>query len=117
MYDVRLRPVGGQIAGFDSSARAVTLYPGNLSRLEWEITPLFILFGRAIDAQSMPLADADLIGPHGIGRTDGQGYFQIEASSKDELRMTGRDAPGCTISIPSAQPVDGLVSAGDMMCR
>lgn len=117
MYDVRLRPVGGQIAGFDSSARAVTLYPGNVSRLDWEITPLFILFGRAVDAQGTPLADADLSGLHGIGRTDGQGYFQIEASSKDELRMSGHQAAACTISIPSAQPVDGLVSAGDMMCR
>lgn len=117
IYDIRLRPVGEQIAALDGSARSIALYPGNVSRLDWEVTPLFILFGRAIGVTGTPIANADVTGTHGIGRTDGHGYFQIESNSGDKLQIASGKRPACTIPVPSARPVDGLVSAGDMMCR
>jgi hypothetical protein len=117
MYDVRLRPRGAGIASFDTAPRVVTLYPGNVSRIEWNITPLFILFGRAVDADGTPIREADITGSHGIGRTDGEGYFQIETNSNDELRLTRAGGRGCTMTIGPAKAVQGLVSAGDLQCR
>lgn len=117
VYDVRLRPRGSQLASFDSAARSVTLYPGNVTELEWNATPLFILFGRAVTTDGKPIAHADLIGPHGIGRTDGEGYFQIEAGKNEELRLTDASGTDCTMIIEPAQPDGGLVSAGDVKCR
>jgi len=116
-YDVRLRPRGPQIASFDTAPKAVTLYPGNVSELEWKVTRLFILFGRAVGADGKAIGDADIVAPHGIGRTDREGYFQIEANSKDELQLNRGTEMNCTMKIGPATPADGLVSAGDMMCR
>lgn len=117
VYDVRLRPRGAGISAFDAGPRKVTLYPGNVARLHWDVTPLFILFGRALGADGRPLVHADVSGKHGIGRTDGEGYFQIETNGKDQLRLAGRDGRGCQMAVPAAQPAGGLVSAGDLICR
>jgi hypothetical protein len=117
LYDVRLRPRGEQIAGFDTAPKSVTLFPGNVSEVGWKVTPLYILFGRAVGRDGKPIANADVAGSHGIGRTDGDGYFQIETNRDDEIRLTREGGAGCTIAIGPAKPVQGLVSAGDMMCR
>lgn len=116
-YDVRVRPVSSQIAGFDPAPRTVTLYPGNVAALDWKVTPLFILFGRAVAPDGEPLANAEIIGSHGVARTDGEGFFQIETNRDDRLRMSRKAVLVCTISISAPLPVNGFVSAGDQMCR
>ena len=79
--------------------------------------PLFILFGRAVDPQGQPIGEADISGAHGIGRTDEGGYFQVETNSNDQLRLTRPSGASCTISIKPASTSQGLVSAGDIVCR
>lgn len=116
-YNVRLRPRGAGIAAFDAAPRKVTLYPGNVSRLDWDITPLFILFGRAMDVDGKPLTDADISGAHGISRTDAEGYFQVETNGTDQLRIANRGGAGCVMVVPATHPVNGLVSGGDVICR
>lgn len=117
LYDVRLRPLGSQVSSFDTSARRLALYPGNVARMDWEVTPLFILFARAVGPDGKPVADADIVGAHGIGRTDGEGYFQIETRSGDELRVTALNGDTCAMTVRPAKAVDGLVSGGEMKCR
>jgi hypothetical protein len=95
----------------------VTLFPGNVAMVDWNVTPLFVLFGRAVGAGGAPIANADVTGPHGIGRTDVDGYFQIEANGSDELRLTSAGVSDCTMTIAPAKAVGGLVSAGDILCR
>lgn len=116
-YDVRLRPRDSQIAGFDPTPRTVTLYPGNVATLGWKVTPLFILFGRAIALDGEPLPSAEIVGSHGVGRTDEDGYFQIETNRGDRLRLSRQTGPVCTIAVGAPLAVDGFVSAGDQMCR
>jgi hypothetical protein len=116
-YDFRWRPGGTQLASFEVAPRSVTLYPGNVSELDWDVEPLFILFGRAVGADGRAIANVDIVGPHGIGRTDGDGYFQIETYGNDELRLDLGRGAGCTMKVAAANPVNGLVSAGDLACR
>jgi hypothetical protein len=116
-YDVRLRPSDAEISSFDTAARPVTLYPGNVARLDWKVTPLFVLFGRAVNADGTPVATADIKGGHGIGRSDAQGYFQVETRAGDDLRFTARGGAECRLDLPPAKPVDGYFSAGELVCR
>ena len=117
VYGVRLRPRGTEISSYDTASKAVTLYPGNVSEMEWNVTPLFILFGRAVGANGEPIANADIKGSHGIGRTDAQGYFQVETNDEDKLRLTKAAGGGCEMAIGPMKPIQGLVSAGDLKCR
>lgn len=116
-YDVRVRSRDAQISGFDSAPRTVTLYPGNVAELDWKVTPLFILFGRAVAEDGKLIANADVSGSHGVARTDGDGYFQIETSRDERLGVSRKTGPVCLIPVGAAQPVDGFVSAGDQICR
>ena len=94
-YDVRIRPRDAQVASLDLAPRTVTVYPGNVAVLGWEITPLFILFGRAIGADGRPITNADVKGAFGIGRTDEQGYFQIETNRADRLKFSNQSGQAC----------------------
>jgi hypothetical protein len=116
-YDVRLRPLGAQAASFDTAGRKVTLYPGSVAALRWDVTPLFILFGRAVDGAGRPVADADVEGSFGIGQSDGEGYFQIETRGGDMLRFVAAGGAECKVEIGDARQRDGYVSAGEVLCH
>ena len=117
-YDVRIRARDSSLADFDAGSRTVTLYPGNVAALHWNVTPLFILFGRAVAADGQPVANADVSGAHGVGRTDDGGYFQIETNRQDRLRLARRDGPACAIAaLPAPAPGAGFVSGGELLCR
>ena len=115
-YDVRLRPRDAQIASFDTAPRSVTLYRGNVAELDWDVTPLIILFGRAIGTDRQPIALADVTGGFGVSRTDKDGYFQIEAGHKDALRLGSEAEPLCRIALTDLRQRNGFVSAGDLLC-
>jgi hypothetical protein len=117
MYDVRLRPRGTGISSFDTASKSVALYPGNVAEIEWNVTPLSILFGRAVGLNGEPIGNADIIGSHGIGRTDSDGYFQIETNSDDRLRLSRGSGTNCEMRVGPMKAIQGLVSAGDVMCR
>lgn len=116
-YEVRLRPVSGPIAEVDPAPREVTLFPGSVVGVEWATRSLFILFGRAIDGQGLPLANADMSWPGGVGRSDADGYFQIEADVGDEVRFSRRDGTACSITVRPQRPANGYLAGGEMTCR
>ena len=116
-YDVRLRPLGAQAASFDTAGRKLTLYPGSVAALRWDVTPLFILFGRAVDGAGRPVADADVKGSFGIGQSDGEGYFQIETRGGDMLRFVAAGGAECKVEVGGARQRDGYVSAGEVLCH
>ena len=116
-YHIRLRPLGAQAASFDTAARQVTLYPGSVAALHWDVTPLFVLFGQAVDGLGRPVANAEIKGAFGIGRSDGEGYFQIETRSGDVLGFEPASAPACAVTVGKARQRDGYVSGGKVQCR
>jgi hypothetical protein len=116
-YDVRLRPRGGLLANFDTAPRRVTLFPGNVARLDWKFRPLFIMFGRAVGLDGKPLVRTEISGGHGLGQSDENGYFQIETSNGDELKFSGGGGSPCMIAVGQARPDNGYFRAGDVLCR
>jgi outer membrane usher protein FimD/PapC len=116
-YDIRLRPTGAQIASFDTSPKSVTLYPGNVAGLNWKVTPLFVLFGRAIGPDRRPIAEAEINGSFGLGRTDANGYFQVETREGDRLAFSSGAGRQCHVTVARASQLNGYVSAGDLMCQ
>ena len=116
-YDIRLRPLGAQAASFDTAARKVTLYPGSVAALRWDVTSLFILFGRAVDDSGRPVANADVKGGFGVGQSDRDGYFQIETRTGDILRFASGAGLECKVEVGNARQRDGYVSAGEVLCH
>ncbi|HEY8434481.1 MAG TPA: TcfC E-set like domain-containing protein, partial [Sphingomicrobium sp.] len=47
-YKVRLRPLDAAGVSYDNGAREVTLYPGNVQHLAWQVERMFTIFGQAV---------------------------------------------------------------------
>ena len=116
-YDVRLKPRRAGVSNYDTGPQAVTLYPGNVAGLEWNVTPLVILFGRAMDASGRPIANANVRGRYGVGSTDGNGYFQIEARASELLTLVDRTGAACSMTLAGTKPTQGYTVAGEVVCR
>jgi hypothetical protein len=116
-YRVRLRPLNAAGVSYDSAAREVSLYPGNVQHLDWHVERLFTLFGQAIRADGRPLADAMIQARHGIGESDANGYFQIDAGAGEAIRFTDASGGSCSVTVREARPVNDFVAIGKVVCR
>ncbi len=115
-YELRLRPRTGSIRSFSEGARRATLYPGNVVAVNWSVTPMFVFFGRIVDSEGRPIVDSDVRGAHGIGRTDANGYFQIEGPGGETIDV-GTGVKACKLTLPTGQGREEFQSLGDIRCE
>lgn len=116
-YQLRLRPVSGSPVAYDSAPRTVTLYPGNVEQVRWQADPLVTLFGQAVDSDLVPIADASIAIARGIGQTDAQGYFQVDAAAADVLEFRYGNNQACKVALASIEVQGDYARLGRVVCR
>lgn len=116
-YKVRIRPVGAASVWYDSVTRETTLYPGTVQHLSWRVEHVASLFGRAVRSDGAPVADAGVEGKRGVGESDGQGYFQIDAASGESLLFTSASGPSCRVQVGKLAARGSYVSLGKVVCQ
>ena len=116
-YNIRLRPVDSASVAYDSNARQVTLYPGNVQKLHWHVERLLTVFGQAFRTDGSPVETATVQSRRGLGETDAHGYFQIEVGADDELTFTGHESTTCHVRVAGVIPHDDYASMGRVLCR
>jgi hypothetical protein len=116
-YKVRLRPLGEGLSSYDVSDKVIAMHPGRVTNLNWSIASTFVIFGRAVTPNGIPLSNADVSGDHGVGRTDAQGFFQLEVRKGDSIRLVAADRSECRIAAASGQPDHSFLAAGDLTCQ
>ena len=116
-YQLRLRPVSGSPVAYDSASRTVTLYPGNVEQVRWEADPLVTLFGQAVDPDGRPIADASIAIARGIGQTDAEGYFQVDAAAGDVLEFRYGGNRSCKVALASIEAQGDYARLGRVVCR
>jgi Mat/Ecp fimbriae outer membrane usher protein len=116
IYEIRLQAIDAPSVRFDASARTVSLFRGTIKTLKWQVEPIFVVFGRLLDAGGRPLTDAVLEGGLELGYSDAHGYFQLEVAGATNLqvRRHGRDL--CTVAV-AAPAGEELLDLGDVSCR
>ena len=116
-YSLRLRPVGAASVNYDSSARMITLYPGNVEHVSWKAEWLVTVFGQAIGIDGQPIANANITLSRGVGQTDENGYFQVDAKEDDVLHLeSARDMP-CAVPLAGLQREGDYVRLGRVICK
>lgn len=116
-YNVRIRPVRGGLAHFDTGTRRVSVYPGNVATLAWSIRSVVAMFGRMVWPDGTVVANADVITRDAIARTDGQGYFQIETARNADLNVRTRDGRTCQVPLNARETSAPYVPLGTVVCR
>lgn len=116
-YQVSLIPRGTGFVSFEDRPKTVTLYPGNVATLTWDVSPVHILFGQLLDQDGRPVADAVLRGAAGLAMTDSNGYFQAEVkTSVSSLLAETRDEE-CELPLPAYEADNGIASLGILACQ
>lgn len=120
-YEVRIRPVGGEFVAYDDRVQQVTLYPGNVEEMSWEVGRLLVVVGKVIDVSSgEPFSGAELANVHGMApRTDANGYFQAElVDHGDELRLEfRRGEERCVVGLAEYEEVAGVALLDTVGCQ
>ena len=116
-YDVRIRPVGGDLIHYDGSARRVGLYPGTVAKLSWSAKPVSAMFGRLVFENGQPVSTVAITAPGGVSETDENGYFQIETAEGSDLEIALPDGGLCRVSLPLIAQVNGYASLGTLTCH
>lgn len=116
-YKIRLVPSAASPVSYDSGAREVTLYPGNVQSLEWRAKSYFTIFAQAISAKGAPIADSLVHTTQGIAQTDGNGYFQVDVSEGEPVTIALGDAAACRVQLPKMIVRNDFASIGKVVCR
>jgi len=116
-YQLRLRPFAGSPVSYDPAPRSVTLYPGNVEQVRWQADPLVTLFGQAVDTKGTPIADANIVIAQGLGQTDAEGYFQVDASANDVLEFRYGGNRTCKVALGGIKAQGDYARLGRVVCR
>ena len=116
-YNLRLRPIGGAPVAYDSAARTVTVFPGNVEQVHWEAEALVTFFGQAVTPDGTPIRNAPITATRGIGQTDDNGYFEVDASARDVLKLDRRDGSTCKLPLAGTSRDSDYVRLGKVTCR
>ncbi|WP_237444639.1 CS1-pili formation C-terminal domain-containing protein [Sinobacterium norvegicum] len=116
-YNVRLVARGANPLNYRDRVDTVTVYPGNVVKLEWQAESVNIVFGRVVDANGEAVANAVIKGAASMAVSDSFGLFQAELAS-GEQRLILKSATGvCMVTVPGDYETNnGVGFVGDLTC-
>jgi hypothetical protein len=117
-YSIRIVARNNTYAEYDTSARQITLYPGSIQRLVWDIRQVFILIGQIVRPDGSVVADAQIDGALGPATTGPQGFFQAEVEAQGMLTASAEKSEPCIIKLPdNLVPDNGIVFLDQLICH
>lgn len=119
-YDVRIRAVGSAMLGYDSNARRITLYPGNVAPLRWKTARQLAVHGRIVLPDGSPVAGAALSAGPNIADSAADGEFLIQLDEEAAITARLRDGRTCTIPVRlpagTAEAAPAFLALGTLGC-
>ncbi len=115
-YTVELVSRGATLVEIENPVRKVTLYPGNVAALNWDVSKLHVLFGRLLDDRGEPVANAVLRGASGLAMTNSRGHFQAEVRSSTRSLSAETREYRCPFTLPEYEVTGGLGKVGTLSC-
>lgn len=115
-YQILLSPRGETLVNFDNRPRIVTLYPGNIKNLAWQINSVKVVIMQVLDKQNQPVANARLEGFKGYAKTDDLGWIQLRLEKSGELNLVDLNGNECRINIMVEELVETVNYLSEKSC-
>ena len=116
-YSVRVVPVAAASVDFDTAAREVTVYPGNVQSLQWRTQTFLTVFGQAVSVTGAAIPDALVQSGKSIAQTDGKGYFQLDLRGGDPVTIVKVDGSSCRVDLGKVALRAEFASIGKVLCQ
>ena len=104
-YEITLTPENAPPFDADLSIKRVTVYPGNVVRLQFQAQREFTLFGQVVDSDGVPLQGLILRSGNDLTTTDDFGYFTLTARADSIIEFRPMEGLACE-STPVADLID-----------
>ncbi|MGI9275297.1 MAG: CS1-pili formation C-terminal domain-containing protein [Endozoicomonas sp.] len=116
-YHVSLQPTGEAVYALDENERRVTLYPGNVVSLKYQVKLMIVVFGRVWDEQGKIIQNAAIEGARGVAVSDQYGLFQAEVLVGTHHLLVEADNRRCHLDLEGMEPGQPFVNLGDIVCK
>jgi hypothetical protein len=116
-YAIRIDAVTPEFIHFDQEPRSVTLYPGNVATMIWEVNTIKAVFGRVVREDGIPVGFARIHGVVGESFTDELGYFQADMSDAGELTFIPPRGGPCVVDVADLPENQDFARLGTMVCE
>jgi len=116
-YQVQLQHNGEGFIEYSQQKQSVTLYPGNVVTLNWDIAATNIVFGRLSDQHGDAISNALIEGVSGLATTDEYGFFQAEIRNDTEVIKVKTREASCELELPEISARNGIASLGELSCE
>jgi len=118
---IGLTPIEAPAFDIDLTPREVPLFPGNVVRLDWKAVYVTSAFGRLLDHQDIPIANAVVSSENGDQAiTSDLGYFSITSPLGGKLAVRNQDGSPCgTLEISNSDREGsgiGILRLGNVYC-
>ena len=111
-YRVTVSAPKSRLYDFDEQVNEVTLYPGNVSTLALDATPVQLIFGRLMK-NGQPVTDARIEGGLMPGSTDDFGLYQLDTKAdQNKVEVVLSDGSICQVAIPESAKKQDIVRMG-----
>ncbi len=115
-YDIRLESRADTFLSFDENPRQVTLYPGNVNAMTWQVDRVLIFIGRALDLNGDAIQYARIENAGSFAGTDDRGWFQVETGQMDALILSKKDGTRCKLSLGEYNADQDVHVLNDLLC-
>ncbi len=100
-YRIRLTATAGSsMVHIEGGEQKITLYPGNVTPVTWQLHPFHVVVARILSSEGGPLANAALTNSREQAATNEKGYLQVELQQPTQLQFTQQDGSHCTVQLP-----------------
>ena len=99
-YSVKISPSDNTLYNFEEKERNITLYPGNVVSLDYDVVSLKIVLGRLI-LNNNPISNAKIIGGLVPNRSEETGLFQLELpTTTNHFKVILNNGATCKVNTP-----------------
>lgn len=116
-YTIKIRSQSDQLLSFDEAPKKVTLYPGNVETLTFDIQPITVLITRILLADGTPASRVRIENAIGYAVTDEEGWLQAEITGDTPLEITKTGKAVCSIELPELEIKQGIAFVDNLQCN
>jgi hypothetical protein len=115
-YDIRLASRTESFVTFDESVKQVTLYPGNVNTLTYDVERVMILIGQVLRPDGSPFDNARIENVGSFAGTNERGWFQIETGKVDMLTFNKSSGEKCTVKLNDYNDSEDIHVFNQLIC-
>ena len=115
-YTINLEPFNRGFYNAKNKTYRMTLYPGNVTFINYQIRSSRLVFGRLLNKNNRPISDVHIDSTHGtIGKTDAHGIFQLQIPYDVTVLHFRKNKKQCTTVLHDNDDRD-VIRVGNIIC-